>query len=405
MKRGRWFGLRVGLLSLGVLVLSLAGMRALVSMRKPAERKAHKKSVREVQTELVKKRSVSLFLKGFGTAEAEHKVELMPEVSGRAVYVSRALREGARVKKGALLLRIDGSRFAIDYRRIKGQIGSLQTQIKLLKRALSLDSSVFRRNERLYRRKVIDRGTYEQQQIRLVERQQRLEGMKQTLANLRGQLRNVAWQLSRTRIRAPFDARVTKVSVSRGGYVMSGRGIATLESRGVVEIPVSFPMASLLGVKDAKGGTVSLESLPAYLRGLPAVKITQSGRNSRTWKGRVVRVGARLDLSTRTVPLWVRVQPHSSGESLLPGTFCQVHIPTRTVREAVIVPRAAVYGKFVYLAVNNRLERRQLEILQRSSEAVVVGKGLSPGERLIISPLVDPMVGTPVVSRQRATLK
>lgn len=401
---GRWLMLRVGILSALVLFMSLVGMRVLLSMRKAPKRKAQTVSQVRVQTQVVKKQAMRLTLKGYGTTQAKRVVELIPEVAGKVVYISPLLREGARVKKGALLLRLDSRSYAIEYKRLKRQIASLRKQSKLLASALRLNRRNVNRNRRLLRRKVIDQGSYDTQSIQFIDRQQRLESLKQNIGNLEEQLRLAALKLQHTRIRAPFDARITSALAEKGGYVSMGKPVAKLESRYELELPVSFPLASLQGIRNDKGEPIDLEQLPAYLATLPAVTIRQS-ESKVVWKGRVVRVGAKLDLSTRTVPLWVHISLRQRKRSsrgfvtqptLLPGTFCQVAIPTRKRREVVVVPRQALYGNIAYLAVDNRIARRRVDVIETSGDKVLLSKGLKPGERLIISPLVAPRVGAPI---------
>ena len=402
--------LRVAILSTLFLFGSVAGMRVLLSMRKPAKRKAIPSRPLHVQTQVVKKQPTTLFLEGFGTTQALKQVSVVPEVSGKVTYVSPLLKVGARVKKGTLLVRIDSRVYGAEYSRLKGQYNSLKKQIKILKQALSLDRSNLSRNRRLLRSKAIDRGTYDQQKIRLLERQQRLESMEQNMHNLRGQLRKAAINLGRTRIRAPFDARVAKADVDLSAYVGPNRSIATLESRYTLEIPVSFPVSSLNQFKSKDGEPIDLEALPAYFKQLPPVQISQSNRPSTVWTGRVVRIGAKLDLSTRTIPLWIRIDLRSRVKksrkykyqpTILPGTFCQVRIPIRKEQDAVVVPRQAIYGEYTYLAINNRISRRKVKVSHTNKDSVVLTRGLNPGEKLIVSPLVDPLVGAQVTQTVR----
>jgi len=385
----------------------------LAGMREPAKPRRVGAQRVQVETQAVRKRRLALRLEGVGTAQALRQVRLMPEVSGEIAYVSPQLRAGARVAKGALLVRIDGSQLAIEYRRLKGHSGSLQKQIKMLRSALALDQRHVARSRRLLRGRALDRGSYERQKMQSLDRQQRLESMRQSAANIRGQLRSTAWKLRKTRIRAPFDARVAAHGAERGGYASPGQPLATLESQHTLEIPVSFAADVLRRIKDRAGERVPVERLVSHLATLPPVKVTSSSAPGQVWRGRVVRVGAKIDLSTRTVPLWIRVTLRATKRrrgrevvvtqpTLLPGTFCRVQIPIRSAQEAVVIPKQALYsGGYTYLAIDNKISRRKVQVAHINGDDAILARGLRPGEELIVSPLVDPIEGTRVLVKRQ----
>ncbi|TNE43586.1 MAG: efflux RND transporter periplasmic adaptor subunit [Deltaproteobacteria bacterium] len=401
--------LRVVIISGLVLVVGIGGMRALFKMKKKPVRKGVAQQTIRVETQKVRPQALHLHLDGLGTAEANKVVALAPELSGRVVYVSPKFRTGARVRRGALLLRVDSRSYSLEYKRLKRQLRALRKQIKISEQALTLNRRLLQRNRRLLQRKAIDTGSYEQQRMQMLDRQQRLESLRQSAELTEVQLSNAGLTLRKTQIRAPFDARIVQTNIDRGDFVTAGRTVATVESRDAVLIPVSFPIDSIRSIRTKEGKSVDIEALPGYLSSLPPVQVTASGDSSQSWKGKVVRVGAKLDLTSRTLALWIKVdlqnkrkrRKASKVPTLLPGTFCKVQIPIQYTPNAIAIPKQALYGNSVYVVEDSRIRKRQVEITHQTTQRVFIQSGLRAGDLLIVSPLTDPLEGTQVaVSRK-----
>lgn len=411
------------ILAVLLLVVSFVGMRVMFSMRAKPQRKSFVTQKVSVETQQVKTRALYLYLEGYGTAEAKSVVELVPEVAGQAVYVSPLLKQDARVTKGTLLLRIDPRDYTLEHQRLKRQLHALRVQIKVSEDALKIHQRNLKRNRRLLRSKAIDDGSYEQQQMNVLDRVQRLESLRQAAETTEIQIAAALIKVQKTQIRVPFDARVVSGNLVRGGFVTQGRAVATLESREAVLIPVAFPIDALRRIRDPQGKSVDLEQLPAYLKSLPPVQVTASGTTSPVWYGRVVRVGARLDLTTRTLPLWIEIdlskrnkKKGSSREantgvndallhSLLPGTFCFVRVPVTFLAEAIALPKHSLYDEHVYVVVHDRIQRKKVVVGHTSATSIYITSGLFPGDQVIVSPLVDPLEGTPVIRAGQPTPK
>lgn len=347
-------------------------------------------------------------LKGFGTTQAERRVNLVPEVSGKIVYTLKDLKPGRRMKRGTTLMRIESSIYRYEVERLKVQIASLKKQIKLASRALKLSQKDWARNKRLLKRRALDRSSVERFEIGLSEREQRLENLKQNLKVTEIALKRARLNLRRTRLSAPFDARVSQGEAIPGNFVAAGRSILTLESTEAVELPVAFTLEQLRKVVGSDGAAVDPTQIPKALETMPPVKVWTSNERGGAWEGRVVRVGSRLDVSTRTLNLWVRVQLKASRKrkqakaqrTLLPGSFCTVRIPVRKLSSAVTLPRKALYDDHVFVVNGSngkaRLEKRKVGLAYLDGQQIIVTSGLRDGDQVVINQLSDPAEGTPV---------
>jgi multidrug efflux pump subunit AcrA (membrane-fusion protein) len=74
---------------------------------------------------------------------------------------------------------------------------------------------------------------------------------------------------------------------------------------------------------------------------------------------------------------------------LAAGLYVEAEIMGHEVRDAVVIPRSAVRDADRVLIVDgeDRLRYRDVEIIRRAGEEVIIGSGLAPGERLCLSAL------------------
>ena len=106
---------------------------------------------------------------------------------------------------------------------------------------------------------------------------------------------------------------------------------------------------------------------------------------------------------TITDPLVPRETSGSASPIVLLGAYAEVLLPCRPVENALSVPRAAVReGDTLWIADDNdELQIRQVEILMRRPEDVLVVAGLEDGARVITSMVAVPLPGLKLSPRTR----
>lgn len=392
--------LRGALISVLVLVAGVVLMRGFLRTQRKAPRVVPPEMSLRVQTQTVKKRTIPLFLEGLGTTQADKIVEIVPEVSGKIVFALPDLKPGLGVKKGKTLFRIDRDLYDLEYQRLKAQYEPLKIQLAIGEKSLALDILDEKRNRQLLKRGAIDPSTFERVQLKLLERQQRQETIRQSISLIEVQMKQAQLNISRSTLTAPFDGKVTQGNLTKGGYVQAGRGVLTIESTDAVELPVSFGIDDLHKVIGKDGKPVDIAKLPAFLKTMGGVEVRNPQEPGEVWKGEVTRTGGRLNLQTRTLDLWISVSLQEKGKelpTLLSGVFCSVKIPFRRSEGALLLPMQALHeGEAVYLAVKGRLKKRRVVIDHKTNDFFVVTGGLENGDQVIVSPILDPVENTAV---------
>ncbi|MFM9836146.1 MAG: efflux RND transporter periplasmic adaptor subunit [Methylophilaceae bacterium] len=88
----------------------------------------------------------------------------------------------------------------------------------------------------------------------------------------------------------------------------------------------------------------------------------------------------------------LRAAFENAGHSLLPGQFVRVRISTGTRDGVFLVPQAAIstgdQGTFVFVANNNKAERRPVKVGEWKGSDWIILSGLQAGDKVITDNLI-----------------
>ncbi|MCA9543792.1 MAG: efflux RND transporter periplasmic adaptor subunit, partial [Myxococcales bacterium] len=205
-------------------------------------------------------------------------------------------------------------------------------------------------------------------------------------------LRQAQVGVSRAKITAPFNAIVLQESVDLGQVVAPGAQLARLVGTDAFWVQVSIPLADLKWL--------SLPQGPEG-RGSPATVTLDTGDGLVVREGHLVRLLGDLDPVGRLARVVVQIDDplalKGGGAPLLLGAFVEVSFQGKALDDVVEVPRLALHeGDQVWLFQDGRLVTRQVEVSRRLRDSVLVRKGLSAGDQLIVSRLASPIPGMPL---------
>ena len=423
-----------------ILVVGIGGMRFLINQRRPPSRQVAEVTGKLVRVMTVQPQEAPLVIEGFGTVRAKTEWNAVPEVSGPVIRRSPYLRAGLHMRRGEVLFEIDPRPYALAVQRIEAQIEQHRKEIAVLrqqarnhdaslqiaKRNLAIAQAELKRDDTL-----VEKGTISSRE-RNRQRQTRndIEQAVQTAQNnlqliapqiakaeasiamAQVQLDEVRLQLDKTTLVMPFDGQVLSSEVDVGEYVQAGREVAKLHDLTAVEIPISITLDDLKwlpGLSPEVLRTASDRTGTAQVELPPATVQWQGESQTYRWRGRVGRWEAGLDARTRTLTLVIEVQaPWKQFEPgvqppLQPGMFCQVSIVARRVPDAVVIPRSALQpDQTVFVAVENALAVRPVQVLHIQRDRAILTDGLRTGEQVVVSPLAAPVVGMALRVREVA---
>lgn len=372
--------MRVFIMPLIIVVVFILGAVVLMSTAPVLEPTATKPVPTTVRVLEVKPRSVQLSVHSQGSVMPSTESRLIPEVSGRVVWMSPSLVAGGYFKQGQLLARVDD----VDYRN------SLERARATLERAEAEEQHAryeFQRIESLAERKLTSRSQLENSQ-----RSQRVAGAN--LRDARANFEQAEQSLERTKIVAPFTGLVRSEDVDIGQFIARGSDIATLYASAQVEVrlPVADRQLAFLDLPPTMRG-----ELPAKLRPVVTLTTEYAGQQL-VWKGEIVRTEAEIDVSSRMVQLIARVPIMDTQTPLTVGLFVEAEIEGIFSDNIVTLPRSALRNNGQVLVVDeeNKLRFRTIEQLRLYQDNVLVKGGLKSGERVCLSPLQTAIEGMTV---------
>ena len=278
-----------------------------------------------------------------GTVRANEQVEIVSEISGKISNIH--FNEGSRVTAGQLLLKIEDSELLAEQRRALHRV-------ELAERAEV-------RQQQLLEQGVISSETYD---VALGE-----------LNVLRAEFQLIEAQLLKTEIRAPFSGVIGLRWVSPGSYLSSQTRIAALHDLDPVKLDFSVPEKYSALMQIGQKIVFSIEGI------------------DESFPGTIYAIEPTVDASTRSLRMRARC-PNEDG-LLVPGVFAKVDLVLRSVPDALTVPSIAIIpelgGKKVFVYDNGKAEPRVVETGIRTEMEVQIVSGLTAGDQVITSGIMQ----------------
>ena len=316
---------------------------------------------------------VPVYLDGVGTAKALNTVTVRSQVDGKIVEIY--FKEGEDVPKGYVLAKIDPVTYQAAYDQTVAK--KAQDEAQLANARLDLD-----RYTRLAATNAVNKQQLDTQRALVSQLEAQIKLDQATVDNARA-------ILSYTEIVAPIAGRTGIRLVDAGNLV---RGA---EATGIVILTQLRPISVFFSLPQ--------QNLPELTKGmaegeLPLDALSADGKGALD-KGKVTVIDNQVDQTTGTVKL--RAEFPNKDLQLWPGQFVNVRVLIDTLRQAVVVPTAAIQrgpnGAFVYvLKQGNTVTVRPVTLTQQDDSRAVVATGLQAGEQVVTTGFARLTEGTQV---------
>jgi len=278
-----------------------------------------------------------------GVVQARTVTSLIPQVSGRVVEVSADFRPGASVTKGGTLFVIDPSDYELAVEGTLAEIGIALSDLTRLEAEAAAEREIWR-------------GQFPDRPIPdLIARVPQIAAVNARLHSAEAARRAAELALSRTRVRAPFDARILETSLDVGQVVGTSTAVGRMFSIDSLEVAVSVSAAERRLIGPVSGQSVTIIA--------PAA-------SEDPIDGQLVRAAADLDDSTRLGTLYVSTD---SNELLTVGEFVTVEVDGVNAPDAYRIPAAALTSRDrVWVVEDDRIAARTVEVVGREDDMAVV---------------------------------
>ncbi|HYG87639.1 MAG TPA: efflux RND transporter periplasmic adaptor subunit [Azospirillum sp.] len=349
-----------------------------------------------VTTAPVESRDASPAFEFIGRVTAIQSFEARARVEGALEQV--AFQEGQDVHQGDLLYAIEQEPYQATLESAKAQLASAEAKLREAERA-------FARAEELRQRGNISQAQLDQA---LADR----DAAQAQVLMAQAQVRTAELNLGYTRISSPIDGRVGATAVTQGNLVNPATGVlATVVQLDPIRVVFSVSDRDLLAAQRQLGFRSPAEAVDKFT---PALRFSDGSELPQT--GRIEFADNRVDPQTGTIS--VRAVFPNSQRLLLPGQFVIVVIRRDQPEQRPVIPVAAVQqdqqGRYVLvLDQNNRVQQRRIETGPQMDQVVVVDKGLTVGETVVVDGAqkvrpgmtVQPVADTQTAERSNAGRK
>jgi len=362
---------------------------------------------------------VSNYMDALGKIVARETVSIQPQVSGRIVTIH--FTDGANVKRGQLLFTIDPRPFEASLKQAQA---NLAKDIAAKKQAeANLAREVARENwglaqvkrySTLVEQGVVAREQYEQIRVDYDTLKANSEAARaavrsadETIKVDNAAIDNTKVQLSYCYIHSPIDGRAGQRLVDIGNVVNPG-GAGNTDSNSKVSNNALLVIERLDPIyADFTISQNNLSHVQDQMRaGTLLAEVRLPDSTSDPISGRLTFVDNAVQTETGQVTL--RATVPNPDHRFWPGRFVNVRLLLGTVQGAVLVPATApqtsAAGSYVYvIKPDSTAEQRTVSLGQRQGDLIVVEKGVSAGEKVVVNGQLGVTPGGPVKIEQPQT--
>lgn len=311
-----------------------------------------------VTTSIAQRQTQPVVLEENGYVTAVNTVDVHPQISNLIARVH--IKEGQFVKAGELLFSLDDRTDQVNLQKAEAQLAKDQASLADLERQ-------FARSKEMRQKGFVSQSATDTAQSQLEAQQAALRADQAAIQGARV-------SLGFNTLRAPFAGRVGAINVYPGSLVQPTSGtLATITQLDPIFVSFTLPERELSSLLAAE--KKSAVTLLAYLP------------NS-DWQreGRLSFIDNAVDTQSGTIRL-KGLFPNADLR-LWPGAYVGIRIAVRELKDAVIIPLAAVVnavdGTHAYtVGADETVQRRKIEILHSFSTQAAI-KGIEGGARVVV---------------------
>lgn len=309
-----------------------------------------------VRTAIVEQRDITEELSLVGTLKPQAQVQVVSEITARMLRLLKD--EGAYVAKGEVIAVLDSTDARLAHERAAAAVAVAQANRE---HALAERD---RANNLLKTGGITDRDH--------LAAQVNLQVAEASLKQARAEQAIAAQQLARCEIHVPFSGRIAKRLVDPGTMLSPGAPVVTLVDNAVLEFRAAVPSTDFAKVRLGAPARISIDAMPGV-----------------TMPGKITRILPLVDERSRSFEVVVQV---SGQKKLVSGLFARARVKVRDIRQATIVPPAALMHDgsrpavaSIFVVDNGKAESREIQVGVESLDAVQI-HGLKPGTTVVVDP-------------------
>jgi len=328
----------------------------------------------DVIVEILTPKNFQVQINSNGTTTPLTQTVLTAEVGGEVIYRSKKFSEGSSVIEGEILAKIDDTDLQLQYKNALLQLANAEVQYSLQLAEAEVAKEAWEK---------IGDGVASD----LTLKKPQIKQAEALLEVAKAQVSSAEKKLNKTEIVAPYAGRIQNVNIDLGTTIIPGQPVGAIYTSSEIEVTLAVKDNDLQFLSIPMDG----RKLDPSEQALVKIKSFYKGKNQ-TWIGRLERVDGVIDPITRMINL-IAVFKNDFIETDKPnlpiGLFVEAQIDGIILNDVFSIPVNSISENNEVYIVNkdNELVSRQLSILKKYSDFVIVKNGLKAGERIVTSKL------------------
>jgi len=332
------------------------------------------KPVQVVTLATVQQRDVPVSIEAAGTVVPINTVDVRPQVTTTVRAI--AFKEGQTVKKGDVL-------FSFDDRADQANLDKARAQLVRDKATLADLERQWKRAQDLRAQNFISQAAAD-----TVVSQ--FDAQRAAVVSDEAAVKAAQVALSYSTLRAPLTGRAGLINVNPGSLVAPATAtttppLVTISQIDPIAVSFSIPEAQLgallRGGEEGKGARGAVVSVL-----LPATGPQRPGAAREALEGKVSFIDNAVDTASGTIK--VKGEVPNPKQQLWPGQYVTARLTLRTLKDAAVVPQAAIIlrgqERVVYVVgADNIVQLRTVQVRFAAGDSVAV-EGVKPGERVVV---------------------
>lgn len=327
-----------------------------------------------VTTVKAQRRDLPIAFKATGTVTPLTSVDVKAQVSSPVVQVH--IQDGQFVRAGELLITLDARNEEANMAKARAQMAKDNATLADAQRQLV-------RAKQLLSQNFVSQGAVDSAQALV-------DAANATIAADQAAIDASKVALSNARITAPLAGRAGAVNVSAGSSVQANvTSLVTITQLDPVGVVFSLPQRNL---PDAL----------AALKGNAGVVTATLPDGAGDFKGRLRFVDNNVDAASGAIK--VKADFANRDNKLWPGAFVDVALNVNTLKDAIVIPQAAIVqtarGSIVYIVEGGKAALRPVQLVNtQGSDAAVTG--INAGDNVVLDGRQNLRPGAPIVDKSK----
>ena len=304
-----------------------------------------------------------------GYITAKYEVNLVARVDGN--LIAHPYTPGERVKKGAVLFRIDETTY-------RNQVSQAMASLETARASYDYYAKQYAAMTKALESDAVS-------QMEVLQAKSNMDEAQAQIKSYEAALNTARTTLGYCTVRAPFDGRVTVSAVDPGNFLAGAAQpvtLATIYDDEFVYANVEVDNDTYMKMMSHAGQDLDLQKVPVVF----------NEQLLHEYTGDLTYMAPDVDRATGTIKLRAKIE-NPYGE-LKSGMFVSLDLPLQHLDNAVLIEDAAIgtdqLGKYIYVVndsdqiIYTPIEAG--EIINQTKR--VVTKGLKPGERYVTKALL-----------------